>query len=366
MTYARVPDWPAIRGRYTGFWECATPADRCLMQVQNLAAEKPPHEAWMDDPAFAERKYLDPDLFFRLVDARRGEWHWHGDLFQYRIPSFAPNSLAMYCGARVVFGATIWQGPVIERIEDADRVRFDPENRFWRNHLEAVDCFIERCRGREPLGMTDFGGPADWIGTLMGTSNLCLAVAENPDAVRDFALRLADVFRDLWDIVYARVAPHFDGTCNWLPMWGPGRLGVVQDDLSILFSPAVYREVFIPAIRRMASHFEKTLFHFHNGCIHQLDNLLAVPEISAIQFGMDPAMPPIVSYEAALRRTQEAGKGLFIGVLEPADVRPLIERLDPRNLLLLTTAPDDDTSRRLVADSTAWTQERVAALGLDT
>ncbi len=330
-----------------------------LMQVQNLAREVSPEPRWMKDVSFQEKKYRDPALFFQLIDYRQSRWHWHGDLFAYRIPSYAANSLPIYLGSRVCFGESIWQEPVLKSIEESDRICFRCDYPFWREHLEAVGYFVERCRGVELLGMTDFGGPVDWLAAFLGPEQLCLETVRQPEKVQAFAFRLGQIFVEMWEEVYARIAPYFDGTCNWLPMWAEGRLAVLQDDLSILFSPQTYQEVFVPVLRKIASQFEKVLFHFHNGALHQLDNLVSIPEITVLHFGIDPNTGPITHYLPQLRKVQKAGKGLFVSVLEPEDVLPLIATLDPRNLLLLVTTADDEASKKLLANAREWTQQRI-------
>ncbi|MCM8769237.1 MAG: hypothetical protein NC911_06125 [Candidatus Omnitrophica bacterium] len=357
--YQKIPEWPQIRRRYSDFWKGTWPADRLLMQVQNLDKVPAVAPAWMADKAFLEKKYRNPDLFFKLIDYRRSLWQWHGDLFHYRIPSYAPNSLPLYLGSRVYFGTSVWQEPLLKSIEESDKINFESSNTFWQEHLETVDYFIEKCQGIELLGMTDFGGPMDWLGCFLGPEQLCLDVRSHPEKVQSFANRLGEIFCQLWDIVYGKISSHFDGSCNWLPMWAEGRLAVLQDDLAILLSPEIYRDVFGPVIRKIARHFEKVLFHFHSGALHQLDNLISIPEIEVIHFGIDPNAYPITSYLPHLSRIQAAGKGLFISVLAPADVPALIKGLDPRRMLLLVTAPDEESSRKLLEDSVIWTQRRV-------
>ncbi|MEI6422965.1 MAG: hypothetical protein WCP55_12160, partial [Lentisphaerota bacterium] len=64
--------------------------------------------------------------------------------------------------------------------------------------------------------LPDFGGPADWISTFMGTENFLIAYIEEPDKMRDFALRLADECNEAFDITYDIISRANDGAHNIL------------------------------------------------------------------------------------------------------------------------------------------------------
>ena len=362
--YTSIPAWPLIRQRHLAFWERRVPDGGVLMHVQN-----PRREPRVPMPAFYRaphaKNVLDPGQQFAIKEYRRGLWEYHGDLYEWEIPSFRPGNLAAYLTHEVRFsGDTSWPVPVGERIEDVLDLEFDLANEFWQATLELTDSLVERYRAMIQIGMAAFAGPADWLAALIGAENLCAEAASKPDTVRQTSERLADLCVRLDDILYAKVFPHFDGCCNWLPMWDAGRVKLVQDDTMILFSPTMYGDVFGSSISRLLAGGDHTMFHFHDGAVQHLDWLLNMPDLHAVQFGHDPTTPPLTQQTAALRRIQLAGKGLFISVVRPDEVRPLIHGLDPRGLLLLPHCSDRDASRRIVESARKWTAERCEALGL--
>ena len=360
QTFTRVPDWAHLRRRYGACWRNELPDGRVIAHIQNPAPVRPVPEPWMREAA--EANYLDPARLFRLKAWRRTGWHWHTDLFNYSIPSYGPAVFTGFCGGRPVFGAdTVWYEPVLTNLAAADRIRFDERNRYWRAHLEAIDYFAAQCRGVELLGLTDFGGPTDWIANLMGTENSLIAALEQPDAMRAFALRLAREYTRAYDLATARVAVATDGYVNWLPVWSGCPLGTVQDDMAINLSPALYREVFLPALRVMAAHTRRTVLHWHDGCDQHLPALLDLPEIDMVQYGHDPNSPPFPAKLPAMQAIQAAGMRLFISCVEERDAEFFIRRLDPRGLIMIINTADDDASRRMEADVARWTAERERA-----
>lgn len=361
MEYTNISDWPRVRRRYQAFWRGEVADRRIVAHVQNPNSARPAPEPWMlsDGPD----KYTAPEKLWRYKEWQRTAWNWHADLFDYTLASWGPNMFAAFIGGRPRFGAsTVWHDPVIAGLDEADRIRFDPDNPWWRRHMETAAWFAGKAAGRLQLGATDMGGPADWAAALMPAETFFVETLEKPDAMRAFALRLAREANQAFDMLYPVLTAHNDGFCNWLPVWGEGRIGVVQDDISMNLSPELYAEVFLPALREIAGHTELTVCHWHDGCAQHLDALLGMPELDLIQYGHDPNTGPFREHLPAMRKIQAAGKKLFISCVESEDVRFFVSRLDPRGLMMIVNTPDDEASRRMIDRLHAWTSARLERL----
>ena len=145
-------------------------------------------------------------------------------------------------------------------------------------------------------------------------------------------------------------------------MWSDRRLGTVQDDMAINFSPSMYAEVFAPALRAMAAHTEHTALHWHDGCARHLETLLGMEKIDMIQFGHDPNTPPFRQSLGLMQKIQAAGKRLFITCIEPEDVAFFIAHLDPRGLAMIINTCDDEASRRMEDNVARLTAARMAEM----
>jgi hypothetical protein len=360
--YARIPDWAHLRERYLAAWEKRVLDDRIMAHIQNPTFGRPEPEPWMLE-ASAD-KYLDPAKLLKLTTWRRTAWHWQIDLFEYRVPSYGPNVFIGFCGAQPVFGEnTVWHDPLISSLDEADKVHFDEDNRYWRAHLEALYYFSEHCAGDVQLAATDFGGPTDWIAAVMGTENFLMETIARPEEMRDFALRLVAECNQAYDLMYPIVTSRNDGICDWIPIWSDRPMGTVQDDMAINFSPAMYQEVFMPAIRLMAAHTEHTVLHWHDGAAQHLDNLLKVDEIDLVQFGHDPNSPPYLELLPLMQRIQAVGKVLFIGIVEAKDAESFLMNLDPRGLYMIIETTDDEATLRMEEKVRQLTRQRLDELG---
>jgi len=360
MNYSRIPDWEHLRKRYVAFWDNQVEGNAIIAHIQNPnpAAGKTPPESWMAEAS--ESKYLNPEKLYRMKQWRRTFWNWHTDLFKYEIPTYGPNVFAGFCGGKVEFGAdTVWHEPVISSVDEFPKIHFDQENIYWKALLESIDYAIKNLSGKVHIGLPDFGGPADWISTFMGTENFLIACVEEPDKMRDFALRLADECNEAFDIAYDIISRANGGSVNWMPVWHPGKMGTVQDDMAINFSQEMFADLFMPAIRKMAGHNEKTVMHWHDGCARHLDKILLENEIDLIQFGHDPNTGSFRNFIEHMRKIQKAGKKLFISCVEAGDVEFFIDNLDPRGLMMIINTENDDASAKMEESVRIWTERRL-------
>ena len=358
--FALIPHWPEIRGHYESFWSHQNNGV-VLAHIQNLNPCRPDPEPWMVE--VSDEKYLDPEKFHKLLRWRRTAWNWHADLFQYLLPSYGPNVFTGFCGGKPVFGAdTVWHEPVISSLDEADTIHFDEDNYYWKKHLETVAYFSERCAGEQLLGMTDLGGPTDWIATLMGTEHFLFACMEEPGKMHDFALRLAHECNRAFDILHPLITARNDGAVIHLPVWSCGRLGIIQDDMAMNLSPRMYKDIFLPALVAQAAHTEHTALHWHDASGYHLDTLLDVDEIDLIQYGHDPNTGPVRSKINAMQAIQSAGKALFIGCEDPRDVPFFIDNLKPDKLIILIYTANDDESRKMEDLVKTWVENRSANL----
>ena len=139
-------------------------------------------------------------------------------------------------------------------------------------------------------------------------------------------------------------------------------MGTVQDDMAINFSPAMYQEVFMPAIRLMAAHTEHTVLHWHDGAAQHLDNLLKVDEIDLVQFGHDPNSPPYLELLPLMQRIQTWARCFSSGSEKPR-AENFLMNLDPRGLYMIIETTDDEATLRMEEKVRQLTLQRLDELG---
>ena len=189
-----------------------------------------------------------------------------------------------------------------------------------------------------------------------------LARIEEPEKMRKFALRLVQECSRAYDILYPMIISRNDGLVNWMPVWFDGRLGTIQDDMAINFSPEMYKEIFAPAMREQAAHTERTVLHWHDGCAHHLDTFLNIDEIDLIQYGHDPNTGPFRGKINDMKAIQSTGRALFISCIDACDAKFFIDNLKPSGLFMIIDTTSDEESKKMEENVNKWVEERKVSI----
>jgi hypothetical protein len=363
VKFSRIPNWDKLRERYLAHWRHEVLDSMIIAHIQNpvVEEERPVPEDWMLNPG--KQDYTDPERLYKLSEWRRTAYSHHTDLFRYKICGYGPNIFAGFCGAKVEFGkTTTWHEPVISSIDEADKIHFDPDGEYWKIYVDLYQYFVKKCRGTEHLGIPDFGGPGDWIAACVGTEAMLIECAMKPDAMRDFALRLAEESIQAYEILYGMMSKERDGDCNWLPIWSEKKLTSVQDDIAVNFSPEMYKEIFFPAIKKIAGHGERCSLHWHDGAAQHTDIICELEDVDHIQFGSDPSIPDFKSMLPSMQKIQNAGKCMMISCVKAEDAEFFIRNLDPGGLSMIIDVENDEEAKRMEENVVKWTAERLDSI----
>ncbi len=361
FTYDKIPDWPKLRNRYLAFWNRQVIDDSPIVQIQNPKPHPVAPQPWMLEAT--PEKYLNPEKYYEYVTwLTKGHWNWHADLFQYTFANYGAGLFTLFCGAKPHFGEdSVWFDPIISSLDEAEKIHFDPDtNPYWKIHRETLAYLAEKCRGVEILSLSNAGGgPCDWISTCMGTENFIMATVDQPDKMRDLAIRLTEEYLQIFPEVFALVGRYNDGMANWFPIWNDGPLVDTSDDMSIIIDPRRYAEVFLPAQRLLCRQTQRPVLHWHDGAAFHLDALLTLENLDFIQLGHDPNSGPFTGQCAMMQKIQRAGKKLFISCVEANEVEYFINHLDPRGLAMIINTESDEASKRMQDDVVRWTRQRM-------
>lgn len=244
-----------------------------------------------------------------------------GESFPNLNIDFGPGSLAAYLGCDIGFSEhTVWTTPVWEdeELEDVPELKFDPDNAWFKEHLQlAVDC-AKLAKGDFLVDMPDLMESMDALAQLRGPTNLLMDFLEDPDTVDERLQELNDLYYEYYDRFHDAIKAD-DGSNAYtvFQIWGPGRTVKVQCDISAMTSTAIVEEFAVPYLKKQTEKVDYALFHLDGKqCIRHLDAILSVEGIDALQWtsgdvGPDGTYPEWdVIYEKALK----AGKSIWIKV----------------------------------------------------
>jgi hypothetical protein len=250
-----------------------------------------------------------------------------------------------------VMAQSAWAEPVLEKNEPLER--FEPQEcAAWMHAAES-----------SLLGLRDYftflgtptagpflRGPADVVAALIGAERLCIELIESPDQIRRLALFCAQAWIRASQQLISSIPAWHEGYvlgARWI--FAPGPCTYASEDITSIFSPKVYKDIFLPVDKLMATHFPYGFMHRHSASMHHLEALLELPSGWAIEVTMDPTGPQVRDILPVLKRIQAAGRPLIVfGLNDSAEIEELATELSPRGLCITVQADTPEQASSLV------------------
>lgn len=266
-----------------------------------------------------EDKYLNAKL---ITDRYRYFCETHeffGESFPNLNVDFGPGSLAAYLGSEIEFKKdTVWFKPCIEDWEDAPKLAFDPENKWFKMHMELLkEC--RRLAGDDfYIDIPDLMENLDTLASLRGSQELLMDMMEDPDEILKRVGEVDDVYYEYFDRFYD-VLKDKDGASAYtiFQIWGPGRCVKLQCDISAMISPDSFREFVQESLRKQAEKADQVLYHLDGPqAIRHLDALMEIDGIDALQWTSGDAGPDgtLPDWDVIYDKARAAGKSLWVKV----------------------------------------------------
>ncbi len=230
----------------------------------------------------------------------------------------------------------LWGLPALDDWGKLDRLRFDPNNPWFRRQLEFTHALVRHAAGRYPVGAGQLMlGPVDMMMQVRGQERLALDLYDSPEMVQALGQRCVDLCATAVHATYAAVPTHLGGRAGTIRyFWAPAEFVETAEDISFMMSPALHRRFVVPIHRELSQRLPYTLVHLHSAQLHTVPALLDVEGITAIQitpdFGEDLVLKIPVMAQILERKPL-----LIHGVMTVASGREIIRSLPTRGLALL-------------------------------
>ncbi|MBM3493838.1 MAG: hypothetical protein FJX72_05885 [Armatimonadetes bacterium] len=347
------PDWAQARDAWEAWWRHEGPAV-CVTAPR-------------DGPAFEAEAPGFPDLETRWLDpGYRVMRHLHtvantfygGAAFPMFDTQIGPGSLGLFlgCGGRLAEG-TVWYDPTITDPEHCPDLTFEPEGYWWDRHVEIVEAALSAADNRYLVSMPDLIENLDTLAQLRGPQEVLLDIADRPEFVERAIRQINDAFEAAYDLIWERVRDAWGGSCwSAFGVWGLGRTAKVQCDICCAISPVAFRRFVQPALTDQCGWLDRAMFHLDGTqALPQLDNLLSIPTLEAIEWTPQSGLPGGGSPEwyGLYRRILEAGKSVQAIGVAADEVVPLLDATGGAGMLIMTHAATESEARNLL-DRVGW------------
>jgi len=359
MSLIYKEDWEETKQRYQAWWNGEN-FGRCGLWVtapRNEPLDGPPPPQRPDDPV---RFWTDPDYISAQNDHRFRHTFYGGEAFPVWSPGYSGvGSVSSFMGAPLHLDYTTgWSDPVLTDDDwNVRELKIDKQNQWWNFNMKLLHRRAADSEGKCIPSIGAFGGSGDTLASLRGTMRLLYDVADSPEKVHDADSYLMDIWCDVYDTFYDIIRDACDGgSTAWFQLWAPGKFYPTQNDFSYMLSPKMFREIFLPIVRRQTEFLDYAVYHVDGiGAFAHVPALCELPRLQALQILPGAGKPSPLHYAEVLKTVQAAGKNLHI-TIPINEVEHALKTLSAKGLFIETWAANEDEARDLVGKAEAWSR----------
>jgi hypothetical protein len=264
------------------------------------------------------------------------------DLIQPFLAGFGVPWVEAIAGCPIVAGpGSLWAEEFLDDYAARWPVHLDAENPWLRKLIEFTRLLVNLSGGRFPVSLPLTRGPLDVLAAMRGANRMCFDLADRPDEVAAILDELTDLWIGINKAVLALIPSFHGGYVTRMKMWAPGSAVTPQNDISSTISPAMYHRFALPCDERIVTSFPYHSFHLHSTEYHQIDELLTLDRLTAIQIFLDTGDSGVSIDRVldAVRRAQMK-KPVLVGAMDVATAERCLRELPSAGLcLMLSTTP---------------------------
>ncbi|NQT94341.1 MAG: hypothetical protein HQ559_16400 [Lentisphaerae bacterium] len=360
MTLQYKPDWEETKERFLAWWNHEY-FGRCALAV-TAPKDNPPDLPEPASPKSIWHQWHDLDLISERNTYGLSRTFFGGEAVPVWHSGYAGNTgIPTFLGCPLTLDwGTGWHDPILidpERI-DFTSLKIDESHPEYRFTMDMLRRCAEEARGKCVPGVGAIGGCGDTLASLRGTTQLLFDCIERPDQVRAAEDFLMDMWCEHFDRCYEIIREVAEGSTAWFTLWSPGKFYPAQNDFSYNISPTMFREIFLPAIRKQTDFLDHSVYHVDGvEAFAHVDALCELPNLQALQILPGAGKPGPLHYMDVLKKVQAAGKNLHISI-GPDQVQPALEQLSARGLFIDTGCATETEAHELLANAEKWSVDR--------
>ncbi|MFX0176966.1 MAG: hypothetical protein ACFE85_12130 [Candidatus Hodarchaeota archaeon] len=252
-----------------------------------------------------------------------------GETIPSYFPNYGPGIIAAIFGVKPKFeSGTVWfkrpteLNEIIDLLED---VKFNQNNEWFSRLLKITEYAAQRAQNNYQVCLTDIGGVLDTLSSFLGPTNIILTMKRQPSLIDICREIILEKLLYLYDKLQGIIEKYCDGHSTWLNIWCRKSYYPIQCDFSAMLNPKWFKRFALPDIITQAEHMDYSIYHMDGpNQIPYLDDLLAVPEITGIQWVPGVGKSPMGSSEwiPLYKKIQSGGKNIVIDA--PPEIIPSI------------------------------------------
>lgn len=235
---------------------------------------------------------------------------FYGDSFPTVWLNFGPGVLAACIGGVPKPAAdTVWFFPEKEQELAELRLRYDPENVWFKRIKDICRAAVDRWQGQVQVGMTDLGGGLDIVSTFRPGEQLLMDLHDCPEEVKRQTWEAHRLWWRHFEEINAILQPANPGYTAWAQIFSETPYYMLQCDFCYMIGPDMFDEFVKPELEASCKRLGNAFYHLDGvGQLLHLDSLLTIKELKGIQWVPGTGGPSMVEWPEVYRKIRKAGK----------------------------------------------------------
>ena len=332
-------DWEKVKENHQKFWDrdgtviitTFSPID--MLKVPREKVENPA------EPEDVMKFWTDEDYNCAKVRWQMANEAFPGDTVPLAEWGVGPGVLGLFLGSTAGLSKeTVWYHPFITDPENYPKIKFDPENKWWKIHESMLKRLVKESKGNYYVGYPDIIENIDTLASLRDSQTLLMDMIERPDWVKEKVWEINDAFFETMNRMYDIIKfPDGSSVFDYFKLWSKGKVAKVQCDASAMFSPDMFDEFVVPALTAQCEWLDNSVYHLDGTqCICHLDHILSIKPLDAIEWTPQAGKPngsnPL--WFEMFKKIRKAGKGLQVIDGKYKEVEPLLDAIGSKGLYL--------------------------------
>lgn len=235
----------------------------------------------------------------------------------------------------IAFKSSISSEPYLINIKDHSKIRI---NDLWLNkYLEFLEKLVLLSRGRFPVGQPIIRGLSDIMGALRGQTEFVLDFYDNPNEAWGLLKKIKDYLLIVFEEQQKRIAEFHGGySVALFDLWAPGTNFYIQEDLSSLLNPEIFRKYFFVLDKSICENptFDYCTFHIHTPSFFILDDLMRIDKIKVFEITKDEGGAQIIEMLPQLKKIIAKKRLILWGPLNEQDIDIILNNIPYNGLYL--------------------------------
>ncbi|MBQ3489397.1 MAG: hypothetical protein IJA86_02280 [Clostridia bacterium] len=276
---------------------------------------------------------------------------FHENIQDDFIPSTSPwygiAEHTAFLGGQVDFTeTTTFQHQICAELEDFRNLTLDRNNLWIHLVADGIRYMNEKWSEYIPVRMRGADGPSDIANAVRG-SDLFYDIYDEPEMLEelmDFCVKAVHFTTDLQREAATKI---LDGCINGFGLWMPGKcMGQISEDVSVMLSPDVYEESFLPALKACVDNTDCSMIHVHSLGHRMIPMIAALDKIRLMEISSDPNSPRAVDI---FRQYQDVLKDKTV-ILAPTykELTEMDDILSNSKVIVWYYAEDEEDIKRVL------------------